>query len=331
MEDWIERRIGAEVQVYTAKTGQQMVKLPEVAKEDREAREAQVEQFFARLPDDSFTAAEDRMRAALMNFLAGVRPGETAILSKAGTDKAVAAAKAPLLTNGSLKIALKEWIERRIGAEIELSEEPNGQMAMHLTPEGRQALPKRPVRDDDRGKGRGRDAGRDPPPREARDSAEPPVFKNDEDKERFESHLEAREAFFNSLPDNELSPAEEDFRAALLDFIGNWSSDCLPTLTEAGSDAKVKEVRQGLLPPGCHVSMKLWIDRRIGGEIETITQEGDPTMGKQIFFGLRDAIDPKMLEKALSMGPGKHNKKAKGGGKRGAQERGLTPAPKRRR
>ncbi|CAK0803065.1 unnamed protein product, partial [Prorocentrum cordatum] len=101
---------------------------------------------------------------------------------------------------------------------------------------------------------------------------------------------------------------------ALLNFIENFrgSDGAPPTLSNAGSDAQVREARAALIPKTAGVSLKDWIDRRIGLEVETITEEHN-----MIYIGLRGELE------------GKGPKAAKGGGK-GKDDRAIIGAPAKR-
>lgn len=277
LEDWIDRRIGAEVIVYQ-KFGVLTCRLPELF---REHKEEVIATFFSGLPTDSFTPAEERLRSALLSFLADHSSQGPVNLSLAGTDGDVGAARTALLERGACKVPMSEWIERRIGAEIDLvRDEENQQFIMHAL------VDLQPYRSGS--KGGGRYSGSNDMV-DTWDAAAP---------ERRVEQVAAvvRDSFFGELPEDALTPAEEEVRAALLDFLEQWHGDVPPSLTEVGEDERLKAARAALLPPGCHVSLRLWIDRRIGGEIETVQLEGSDN--KEIYFGLRDNIDPEMLERA---------------------------------
>jgi len=126
LAEWIERRIGGEVELRSVANGQQEVYLRGTAPPEGRGRVAgaqEREAFFAALPEEAFSEAEETLRAALLDFLdrwSGVAPPA---LSDAAVDEAVAEAKG-FLPKG----VLKEWIDRRIGGEIETQlDGPKGQ------------------------------------------------------------------------------------------------------------------------------------------------------------------------------------------------------------
>merc|ERR1712183_563043 len=97
---------------------------------------------------------------------------------------------------------------------------------------------------------------------------------------------EGKDAFFASLPADEFSNEEEDLRCALLDFLDNWKEDHPPKVTDAATTPEIAQARRAVLPRGCPVSLKEWIDRRIGGEIETRLG-----MNALAIFGLRGTLE----------------------------------------
>merc|ERR1719379_3158649 len=96
-----------------------------------------------------------------------------------------------------------------------------------------------------------------------------------------------KEQFFASLPDDSFTPEEEDLRDTLLAFLGQWSGPEPPSLSDAGGDQEIRRARPLVLPKGCQVSLKDWIERRIGGEIELAM---DNRSG-QWLFGLRGSLE----------------------------------------
>mmetsp|Transcript_37728 Transcript_37728/g.82896 ORF Transcript_37728/g.82896 Transcript_37728/m.82896 type:complete len:457 (-) Transcript_37728:65-1435(-) len=278
LEDWIERRIGGEVAVYKDKMGRASCKLVGPSKEERNEI---AEQFWAALPEGSFTKEEERLRTAIYEFLANWRSPELASLSHSGGDKAVRQARMALLKPGAC-VSLKDWIERRLGAELELRQDQTMQWIIHLTELGKAEV-RRAAQMAVRGLPR-RGAFGEPA---MAPWAQPLVEKENMD--------EQREKFFAALPEDSLSVEEVNLRASLMDFLNSWTADMPPTLTDAGQDAEVKMHRLNLLPKGCCVSLRAWIDQRIGGEIETVQQENT---SKEVFFGLRGMIDRSVLDLA---------------------------------
>jgi len=97
-----------------------------------------------------------------------------------------------------------------------------------------------------------------------------------------------KEQFFASLPEDSFTPEEEDLRDTLLAFLGMWTSNDPPSLSDAGGDPEIRRARPAVLPKGCQVSLKDWIERRIGGEIELAM---DHRSSGQWLFGLRGSLD----------------------------------------
>merc|ERR1719357_2454038 len=99
------------------------------------------------------------------------------------------------------------------------------------------------------------------------------------------SRPEGREAFFAGLPKDDFTPDEERLREALLDFLYKWKERGVgkgepPSLSHAGGDADVRASRAAVLPPGTPVSLKDWIEHRMGGEIEMTRSESN----KEVLF-----------------------------------------------
>jgi hypothetical protein len=61
-------------------------------------------------------------------------------------------------------------------------------------------------------------------------------------------------------------------REALLNFLERWSRDETASIPDALADSEVRRCRNALLPKGTPVED--WIDRRIGGEVETRVVDG---------------------------------------------------------
>lgn len=116
-------------------------------------------------------------------------------------------------------------------------------------------------------------------------------------RERGEQLEQMREAFFDSLPADEMTPQEGDLRAAIMRFLEDWRQDSAPTLSVLGSAPDIGPCKKALLPKG--VSIHSWIDRRIGGEIETVASEKVPGQAQETFFGLRP-IDTRMIDRGIA-------------------------------
>jgi len=80
---------------------------------------------------------------------------------------------------------------------------------------------------------------------------------------------QTKEDFFAALPGDEFGDDEVNLREALVNILESWkgSGDC--TLTHASGQSAVQRAKRGLFAKGCAATLKDWIDRRIGGEIET--------------------------------------------------------------
>mmetsp|Transcript_76694 Transcript_76694/g.237516 ORF Transcript_76694/g.237516 Transcript_76694/m.237516 type:complete len:324 (+) Transcript_76694:787-1758(+) len=237
---------------------------PREAREAREAQETTTRtDFFEGLPPDELLPKELELREALLGFVQSWEEshgGQPPVLAAAGQDRTIQRCKAALLPP---TVALQAWIEHRIGGEVQTRPHANGQLMICLRRRGR------------RGAGGGVGGGADEAPSRENEGERVPA-------------AERREAFFAELPTDSFTPEEEALRQALLAFLGRWEDADPPTLSNAGGDRAVHDARTAFLPKGCGASLKEWIDRRIGGEIETSVPEGS---GMQVVFGLRGQLD----------------------------------------
>jgi hypothetical protein len=266
LRDWIDRRIGGEVEIRKDSRGQlevlirgsDMGRTEEVPRSTKSSSEVPrtadraansgkgssrgkggaeiVDNFFASLPDDSLTDEEAELRLCVLDMVEQ-RVGETLLLSDVSKEPDIARLQKALLPP---EVPLRQWINRRIGGEIKTDKDSQGQLVLMKT-----------------------------------DAA--PTGGGDK-----------KEDFFASLPDDMFTPEEEELRDTLLAFIGNWKGDQPPSLSAGGGDADIRKARTAVLPKGCQVSLKDWIERRIGGEIELAM---DPRGSGQWLFGLRGSMD----------------------------------------
>jgi len=316
LEDWIERRIGGEVRVFSDAKHQGRI-MCKFAGPSPEEKENLLERFLEDLPQDRHTAEEQNLRTALYAFLATVPPGHVALLNQAGANREVRQAKHALLPK---LISLKAWIERRIGSEIELQETTSGQFQMIVTEAGGDNLRKSslkpaagkakgkggtpvvekgkggPPAGKAQGKGSKSEPGQGKGKAKAKDQGKDMEPMDEWQTQKLLEHEErekTKDDFFASLPEDSLTPEELDLRDALVDFLSSKQDGLVPSLSDAGGDPGIKRARPACLPRG--VSLRAWIDNRIGGEIETVDQEES----KEVFFGYRGHIDPAALEAAV--------------------------------
>merc|ERR1712194_942748 len=79
------------------------------------------EDFFARLPSDSFSPDEEGLREAVLSFLEAQK-GEPAACSLVEADKVVGRLLGKVLRKGC-PVSFREWIDRRLGGEIDTGED----------------------------------------------------------------------------------------------------------------------------------------------------------------------------------------------------------------
>jgi len=127
LRTWLECRVGGEVEVSRDERGGFAVRMRLSEADSAMPREEARERFFAELPEDRFTADEERLRSSLLDFLDAWRGREQPTLSHAGGDSQVRRNRALVLPKG-VPVSLREWIDRRMGAEVEMVKDGTGQL-----------------------------------------------------------------------------------------------------------------------------------------------------------------------------------------------------------
>lgn len=204
--------------------------------------------WLASLPKSELTGPEAALRLALLNWLNGwptnprrAPDREMAWISDAAMDEEIHRCRLALLPSN---VALSEWIDSRVGGEIELRKAPQGQVEVMI----RGAIPGAPPQ-------RGQ-KGRPPPARVEEPRRHDPSGTRGKD-------VGGISDFLDSLPADELTPQELALREAVLSFLQGKDS---PQLKDVAKDPAVASCRAALLPP--QVPLRSWLDRRIGGEVE---------------------------------------------------------------
>ncbi|CAJ1394081.1 unnamed protein product [Effrenium voratum] len=281
LKDWIEARIGGEVELKTNQRGQ-----VEVHRSGASSGTAppDASTILDQLPEEALSDEEVALRQAVLNLLSR---GGCNIFAMNG-HPAVLSAKRRFLPD---EVPLRDWIDRRIGGEVEVTakdwvckrseEEPAKNPAAHGT--GAAGAPAAPA-----GKGNGKFEPKgkvDAPPRVGVDSTRM-----------------IADNFFKSLPADSFTPAEDMLRDSILAFLENWTEEEAPTLAKAMLDAMVRQCKANVLPKGNVVSLKEWIERRLGGELEIVRNEKG-----NLVIGIRG--DPEPAKRGASQdwdqGPGK--------------------------
>eukprot|EP00747_Dinoflagellata_sp_TGD_P159358 gnl/TRDRNA2_/TRDRNA2_177880_c1_seq76.p1 gnl/TRDRNA2_/TRDRNA2_177880_c1~~gnl/TRDRNA2_/TRDRNA2_177880_c1_seq76.p1 ORF type:complete len:361 (-),score=53.13 gnl/TRDRNA2_/TRDRNA2_177880_c1_seq76:61-1143(-) len=129
ISQWIERRLGQEIEVSQDKNGDSCIKLLQTRYVNPEAYQAEVDEFIATLPPESFTDEEAALRDAIMGFVQGWQGSAPPRLTEAGSDDSVKRARQDFLPPS---ITLKSWMEARVGEEFELLQDASGQFAIGL-------------------------------------------------------------------------------------------------------------------------------------------------------------------------------------------------------
>lgn len=286
LADWVQRRIGAEIQVVE-ENGAKILQLAGGAASKEERKEA----FFSGLPDGRFSPEEIALRGALVDFLATWKSKELATLSNAGSDKRVQAAKVALLGGREGPCSLRDWVQRRVGGELTLSQDAKGQYVINVTPSSRHLVAARfqelsrsgqldagPAQAKGGQKGKAQAALPDAQGKGGAKKGEAGAKKGEAGADKGKgstkgagtaaSNEVARKAFFGGLPDDSLEQGEIDLRQALFEFLGGWDpkpEQQHPPVRLVEEDKEVQRCKAALLPQG--VTLKDWIETRVGGEL----------------------------------------------------------------
>jgi len=203
-------------------------------------------EFFKQLPADRLTYKEEVLRDALFTFLDSWSSEAPPTLSDACNaanlpDDALEGTKMPqsevVLAKQALLptgITLTRWIKERVGDEFEF-----GMTEWHT--EHFQRFGQLDMAD-----------VRRPEKKENQETAE----------------------FFASLPEDSLTPEEDELRSAICDFLDSWPHAYPPSVSDAckndlnvpPSSNRVIAARRLALP--AKVKLGQWMEERIGGEIE---------------------------------------------------------------
>jgi len=185
-------------------------------------------QFFETLQPSKLAPPEVRLRAALIDYLRGWRPETPPLLDEVQTSSAVVKFYEALIPRG---VAFRQWIEYRIGAEVQVHENPKRQWEILLQEDVRR-------------------------------------FYHREESPQPSGHGDPYEGFFVSLPPDEFLPQEMDLRRSILDWMHRWQDsrrNKCPLMSEMMPDPDVSRNISATLTPG--VPLHAWIDRRIGSEV----------------------------------------------------------------
>jgi hypothetical protein len=155
--EWIDNRIGGEIESYVDETGGQFIRrrrlnqansappgkgkgkdraVTKAMKKDAKGGERRIA-FFESLPNDSFSPPEIKLRTAVFEFLARWQLKKKATLADLCNDRAVQTFCGHFIPK---VVPLKEWIERRMGAEILFHSDQRGIDIVEVSPEGQEQV-----------------------------------------------------------------------------------------------------------------------------------------------------------------------------------------------
>lgn len=121
--EWIQRRLDDDIEAIR---DDEMIILLRRAKDPNVHRQ-DVEEFLSGLPAESFTAAEEDLRDALLRFIESWQSSTPPRLTDVAQAPGVSEAKKQLLPEG---VSLKAWITSRLGGEVDLIQDATGQYAI---------------------------------------------------------------------------------------------------------------------------------------------------------------------------------------------------------
>jgi len=230
LRDWIDNRIGGEIEIRTDKNGMGLMML----RGQGPAPENQGANFLDSLPEDALTDQELGLRQAVLDLVAkGLQP-----IGQLGKNPAVVAARRFL----PAEIQIKAWLEKRIGGEVEIVQD-RGFSCIQL----RGATP--PSKGASAGKGSGKKGAKGA---------------------NGDGGAAVVQEFWKSLPSDSFTDGEEALRDAILCFMENWTEEELPALSKAMLDNDVRRCKGDVLPKTNAVTLKDWIERRLSGELEIL-------------------------------------------------------------
>eukprot|EP00930_Biecheleria_cincta_P082458 TRINITY_DN7218_c0_g2_i1.p1 TRINITY_DN7218_c0_g2~~TRINITY_DN7218_c0_g2_i1.p1 ORF type:complete len:287 (+),score=50.63 TRINITY_DN7218_c0_g2_i1:67-927(+) len=132
LADWISQRIGGEIEIIQGGSGSIEIQL--AGSQQQKQSTTNNGDFFAKLPKDRFTQQEVELRDGIFDFLARWKHDDR----RPTLNHLVGHGTLQILRVAALnKRPLREWIERRIGSEIELV---GPRAEIQLTAEGQEAV-----------------------------------------------------------------------------------------------------------------------------------------------------------------------------------------------
>lgn len=299
---WLTQRAGDDFALVTDPNVGEKLLCMAGSEHQVETGDDALEDFFASLPDDTFTQDEAVLREQVLLTLR--RLGGRArfsMLTRGQQSQDVQRARHALLPKGA---PLKSWIVRRLDSEVSVEAEEQGGYSAFLLPAGRSAAASLQ---------RGITSGANAPswtPQPQQPRLPPPGHKDflsEEDREASREQAKAdklarTQEFFDTLPRDALVHEEQVLRKALLLSIEKHSEQ-----TQFGVQARlsrvcqvpeVRDAKVALLPD--EVTVASWIESRIGGEI-VLSKDN---FGQVVCERATDAEAPAKVAAVLDQGVG---------------------------
>jgi len=282
---WIDRRIGGEVEVRHVDGQDELFLRGQSPGTGVADSRMDPQAFFSGLDPNGFSPEEEVLRDSVFGFLARWKSRELATLTDMSSDQGVQRASRSFLPRG---VKLMDWIEQRIGGEVEIKRGKGGQENVHLTQSGMPLVTAKYEKLAG-GKCKGAKGGK---------GKEPDDLPMKGKGLASEGAVAGRANFFNELPPSELLPEELALRHAVLKFIDDWPriganlgkpNGAVPLLSDLGQDPLVQSSRRFL--SASKANLKEWIDRRIGGEVETRKDEKG-----QFQLWIRGTVPPRVRQ-----------------------------------
>lgn len=164
--EWIEKRMSHVFELDGPQnSGQYLVRLVPGALDKKDdssgTREERREAFLDGLPDDGFTEQEDSLRNAVLDFLTSWTEPYPPTFQTLGSNQEIHQAKKEFLFVPGRKkpeCTIQEWIERRIGGEVDILPDASGKMRLGLAGQlDVSNIPESELQDQNRKKGKDHD------------------------------------------------------------------------------------------------------------------------------------------------------------------------------
>jgi len=170
-----------------------------------------------------------------------------------------------------------EWVDKRIGGEVELAKDPDDESTLLIGLLGNIGMRAKTSKHGDQTK-KNNTADASKAPDEQADVEPAASAQNKEQKStrsEWTSGTKNKERvaeFLSSLPQDELGQNEMTLREAVLDYIESFQQTGEPVvLVDAAKEPGINQARSDFLPQD--VPLRAWLEERVGGEVDVWKDE----------------------------------------------------------